>query len=74
MAKLGDVYVSDAFGSVHRAHASTEGVTHYLAQSAAGFLVAKEIEYFGQLLSNPDRPLVAILGGVKVSDKIPRHR
>ncbi len=70
LAKLGDVYVSDAFGSVHRAHASTEGVTHYLAQSAAGFLVAKEIEYFGQLLSNPDRPLVAILGGVKVSDKI----
>ena len=70
LAKLGDVYVSDAFGSVHRAHASTEGVTKHMRQSAAGFLVAKEMEFFGKVLSNPDRPLVAILGGAKVSDKI----
>jgi phosphoglycerate kinase len=71
LAKLGDVYVSDAFGTVHRAHASTEGVTRHVAQSAAGFLVAKEMAYFGEVLSNPGRPLVAILGGAKVSDKIP---
>ncbi len=70
LAKLADVYISDAFGTVHRAHASTEGVTKHVAQSAAGFLVAKEMEYFGQVLSNPKRPLVAILGGAKVSDKI----
>ncbi len=70
LAKLGDVYVSDAFGTVHRAHASTEGVTHYVAQSAAGFLVAKEMAYFGQVLNNPERPLTALLGGAKVSDKI----
>ncbi len=70
LAKLGDVYVSDAFGTVHRAHASTEGVTRYIAQSAAGFLVAKEMEYFGKVLTAPERPLVAILGGAKVSDKI----
>lgn len=70
LAKLGDVFVQDAFGSVHRAHASTEGVCHHLAQNAAGFLVAKEIEYFTKVLNNPDRPLVAILGGAKVSDKI----
>lgn len=70
LAKLADVYVSDAFGTVHRAHASTEGVTKYVAQSAAGFLVAKEIEYIGGVLNNPKRPLVAILGGAKVSDKI----
>jgi phosphoglycerate kinase len=70
LAKLGDVYISDAFGTVHRAHASTEGVTKFIAQSAAGFLVAKEMEYFGKVLNSPDRPLVAILGGAKVSDKI----
>lgn len=70
LAKLGDVFVQDAFGSVHRAHASTEGVCHHIAQNAAGFLVAKEIEYFTKVLNNPDRPLVAILGGAKVSDKI----
>lgn len=70
LARLGDVFVQDAFGSVHRAHASTEGVCHHLAQSAAGFLVAKEIAYFTKVLNNPDRPLVAILGGAKVSDKI----
>ena len=70
LAKLADVYVSDAFGTVHRAHASTEGVTNYIGQSAAGFLVAKEIAYFSAVLNNPGRPLLAILGGAKVSDKI----
>lgn len=70
LAKLGDVYVNDAFGSMHRAHASTEGVTKHIAQNAAGFLVAKEIAYFHQVLTNPKRPLVAIMGGAKVSDKI----
>ncbi len=70
LAKLADVYISDAFGTVHRAHASTEGVTKFIGQSAAGFLVAKEIAYIGGVLSNPKRPLVAILGGAKVSDKI----
>ncbi len=70
LAKLADVYVSDAFGSVHRAHASTAGVTEYVPQSAAGFLVAKEMAYFSKVLTAPERPLVAILGGAKVSDKI----
>lgn len=70
LAKLGDVYVSDAFGTVHRAHASTEGVARHFEQRAAGFLVAAEIEYFDKILHSPDRPLVAILGGAKVSDKI----
>jgi len=55
LAALADVYVSDAFGTVHRAHASTEGVTHFIGQSAAGFLVAKEMDYFGRVLSNPER-------------------
>ncbi|MBI2425453.1 MAG: phosphoglycerate kinase [Candidatus Hydrogenedentes bacterium] len=70
LAALGDIYISDAFGTVHRAHASTEGITHFIGQSAAGFLVAREMAYFGRVLSDPDRPLVAILGGAKVSDKI----
>jgi len=70
LAKLGDVYVSDAFGSLHRAHASTEGCARHFAQRAAGFLVAQELEYFGRILSNPERPLVGILGGAKVSDKL----
>ena len=70
LAALGDVYVSDAFGTVHRAHASTEGVCHHIDQCAAGFLVQKEMDYFGKVLSDPDRPLLAILGGAKVSDKI----
>ncbi len=70
LAKLGDVYVSDAFGAVHRAHASTEGVGHHFEQRAAGFLVAKEIAYFSKILTAPERPLIAILGGAKVSDKI----
>jgi len=68
-ASLGDVFVEDAFGSVHRAHASTAGIPQYLP-SAAGFLVEKEINYIGKAISDPERPFVAILGGAKVSDKI----
>ncbi len=70
LAKLADVYVNDAFGSAHRAHASTEGVTHHLSKSAAGLLMEKELEYLGKATSNPAKPFVAILGGAKVSDKI----
>lgn len=69
LAKLGDIYINDAFGTAHRAHASTEGVAKYLP-SAAGFLLEKEIKYLGQLLQNPEKPFVAILGGAKVSDKV----
>lgn len=70
LASLGEVYVNDAFGTAHRAHASTEGVTHYLKPCAAGFLIAKELEFLGGALANPARPEVAILGGAKVSSKI----
>jgi phosphoglycerate kinase len=70
LAALAEVYVNDAFGTAHRAHASTEGVTHFVAQSAAGFLMEKELRYLGKALENPDRPFVVILGGAKVSDKI----
>ena len=69
LASLADVYVNDAFGSAHRAHASTEGVTHYLP-AVGGFLMEKEILYLGQVVSQPKHPFVAILGGAKVSDKI----
>ncbi len=69
LAQLGDVYVNDAFGTAHRAHASTEGVTHYLP-GVAGFLMEKELNFLGSALENPRRPLVAIVGGAKVSDKI----
>ncbi len=69
MARLGDVYVNDAFGSAHRAHSSTEGVAHYLP-AVAGLLMEKEIEFLGTALENPRRPFVAILGGAKISDKI----
>lgn len=69
LASLGEVYVNDAFGTAHRAHASTEGVTHYLP-AVAGFLIEKELEYLGKALENPERPFVALLGGAKVSDKI----
>jgi len=69
LASLGDVYVNDAFGTAHRAHASTEGVTHFLP-SVAGLLMAKEIEVLGRLLRDPARPFVVVLGGLKVSDKI----
>ena len=69
LASLAEVYVSDAFGTVHRAHASTEGVSHYLP-AVSGFLVAKELEVMGKALDDPKRPFVAVLGGAKVSDKI----
>jgi len=69
LADLADIFVSDAFGSVHRAHASTEGVSHYLP-AVSGFLLKKELDYIGGAISNPKRPLVAILGGAKVSDKL----
>ena len=70
LSRLGDIFVNDAFGTCHRAHASTEGVTHYLP-SVAGFLVEKEIEYFERINRNPDKPFILVLGGAKVSDKIP---
>lgn len=70
LAELCDVYVNDAFGSAHRAHASTEGITHHVSDAVAGFLMAAEVEYLGKALNNPDRPFVAILGGAKVSDKL----
>lgn len=69
LAALADIYVNDAFGSAHRAHASTEGVAHLLP-AVAGFLMEKEIQYLGRAIENPKRPFVAILGGAKVSDKI----
>ncbi len=69
MARLGDMYVDDAFGSAHRAHSSTEGVAHYLP-AVGGFLMEKELNYLGGALDNPVRPFVAILGGAKISDKI----
>src|SRR5215831_3713310 len=71
LAELADVYVNDAFGTAHRAHASTEGITHFVKPAAAGFLMDKELRYMGQALENPTRPFVVILGGAKVSDKIP---
>src|SRR6516164_2939360 len=67
---LAQVYVNDAFGSAHRAHASTEGITHYLAPSAAGLLMQKELQYLSKATEHPVRPYVAIVGGAKVSDKI----
>ena len=70
LASLADVFVNDAFGTCHRAHASTEGITHHL-ESVAGFLVQKEIEYFERINTSPERPFILILGGAKVSDKIP---
>jgi phosphoglycerate kinase len=69
LASLGDVFVNDAFGTAHRAHASTEGVTHYLP-AVAGLLMEKEIDYLGRAMEAPERPFVAIIGGSKVSDKI----
>ena len=70
LASLADVYVSDAFGAAHRAHTSTVGVTKYFKESAAGFLMQDEIKYLSQVIEHPQRPLLAILGGKKVSDKI----
>src|SRR5215475_129946 len=71
LGELADVYVNDAFGTAHRAHASTEGITHFVKPAAAGFLMDKELRYLGDALENPTRPFVVILGGAKVSDKIP---
>ena len=70
LAALGDVYINDAFGSAHRAHASTAVVTRFVKDAAAGFLLEKEIAYLGRALAAPERPFVAILGGAKVSDKV----
>ncbi len=70
LASYADLYVNDAFGSAHRAHASTEGVTHHVPQSAVGFLMQKELKYLGDELANPQRPFAAIVGGAKASDKI----
>ncbi|HPP73884.1 MAG TPA: phosphoglycerate kinase [Armatimonadota bacterium] len=70
LASLGEVYVNDAFGTAHRAHASTEGVARFLP-GVAGFLMQKELDYLGKAITNPERPFLAILGGAKVADKIP---
>jgi phosphoglycerate kinase len=70
LATLADIYVNDAFGSAHRAHASTEGVTRFFNQSVAGFLMEKELKYLGQAVADPKRPFAAILGGAKISGKI----
>ena len=71
LAELCDVYVNDAFGSAHRAHASTAGITKYVSKAAAGLLMEKELAYLGRAINNPEHPFVSILGGAKVSDKIP---
>lgn len=70
LASIADLYVNDAFGTAHRAHASTEGVTHYLKPSVAGFLIEKELKFLQEAIENPQRPLAAIVGGSKVSSKI----
>ena len=70
LAELAEVYVNDAFGSAHRAHASTEGITKFLSPCAAGLLMERELEYLGKAVQNPERPYIAIVGGAKVSDKI----
>ncbi|MGH6628156.1 MAG: phosphoglycerate kinase [Burkholderiales bacterium] len=70
LAALAEVYVNDAFGSAHRAHSSTEGITKFLSPCAAGLLMEKELEYLGKAVENPERPYIAIVGGAKVSDKI----
>ena len=70
LAALGELYVNDAFGTAHRAHASTEGVTHFLRPAVAGFLMQKELDYLGRALESPRRPFVAVLGGAKISGKI----
>jgi len=70
LSELGDIYVNDAFGTAHRAHASTAVITKFFKQNVAGFLMEKELKYMGQALANPERPFIAILGGAKVSDKV----
>ncbi len=71
LGSYADVYVNDAFGAAHRAHASTEGITHYVAESVAGLLMKKELAYLGVVVESPSRPLAAIIGGAKVSSKLP---
>lgn len=71
LAGLCDLYVNDAFGTAHRAHASTAGITHHVSKAAAGLLMEKELDYLGRAINHPEHPFVAILGGAKVSDKIP---
>ncbi len=70
LAQLGEVYINDAFGTAHRAHASTEGITHYIDQKGAGYLLLKELKFLGDAVKEPERPFVAILGGSKISGKI----
>jgi phosphoglycerate kinase len=70
LARLGDLYVNDAFGTAHRAHASTEGVTRFFKRSAAGYLMMKELDYLGKVIGHPVKPYVAVLGGAKISGKI----
>ncbi|MDR1612783.1 MAG: phosphoglycerate kinase [Planctomycetota bacterium] len=70
LAGFGDIYVNDAFGTAHRAHASTQGVTKYIKTNVAGFLMEKEVKYFGDTLARPEHPFLAVLGGAKVSDKV----
>ncbi len=70
LAKLGDIYVNDAFGTAHRAHASTAVICKFFKENVAGFLMEKEIDYLGRALANPEKPFVAVLGGAKVSDKV----
>jgi len=70
LASMGEIYVNDAFGTAHRAHASTEGICHFMPVSVAGFLMEKELRYLGQSLDKPERPFLAILGGAKISGKI----
>src|SRR5205085_4557653 len=70
LASMADLYVNDAFGAAHRAHASVEGITHFVPKAAAGLLMEKELRYLGHVLESPERPFVAIIGGAKVSDKL----
>src|SRR5690606_10854594 len=70
LAELGDVYINDAFGTAHRAHASTEAVARFVKEKGAGYLLLKELKFLGDAVCNPERPFVAILGGSKISGKI----
>jgi phosphoglycerate kinase len=74
LASVAEIYVNDAFGTAHRAHASTEGVTKYLSPNVAGFLIEKELQYLQGAIENPQKPLAAIIGGSKVSSKIGAHQ